>query len=39
MDKLKAVVNDPAKLEEELKKAFEKMDAEKKGYISHEVLK
>jgi Ca2+-binding EF-hand superfamily protein len=39
MDKLKAVVNDPAKLQEELKKAFEKMDAEKKGYISHEVLK
>ena len=30
MDKLKAVVNDPAKLEEELKKAFEKMDADKK---------
>ena len=39
MDKLKAVVNDPAKLEEELKKAFEKMDADKKGYISHETLK
>ena len=39
MDKLKAVVNDPAKLDEELKKAFEKMDAEKKGFISHEVLK
>ena len=30
MDKLKAVVNDPAKLEEELKKAFKKMDAIKK---------
>ena len=39
MDKIKAVANDPAKLQEELKKAFEKMDAEKKGYISHEVLK
>ena len=39
MDKVKAVVNDPAKLDEELKKAFEKMDAEKKGYVSHEVLK
>ena len=39
MDKIKAVVNNPAKLQEELKKAFEKMDAEKKGYISHEVLK
>ena len=39
MDKLKAIANDPAKLDEELKKAFEKMDAEKKGFISHEVLK
>ena len=39
MDKLKEVVNDPAKLEQKLKEAFEKMDAEKKGYISHEVLK
>jgi len=39
MDKLKAVANDPAKLEEELKKAFEKMDAEKKGYVTPEVLK
>ena len=38
MDKVKAVVNDPAKLEEALKTAFEKMDAEKKGYISHDVL-
>ena len=39
MDKLKAIANDPAKLDEELKKAFEKMDVEKKGFISHEVLK
>ncbi len=39
MDKLKEVVNDPVKLEQKLKEAFEKMDAEKKGYISHEVLK
>ena len=30
MDKLKEVVNDPAKLEQKLKEAFEKMDAEKK---------
>ena len=30
MDKVKAVANDPAKLEEALKVAFEKMDAEKK---------
>ena len=39
MNKEKEVVNDPARLEEELKKAFDKMDADKKGYISHEVLK
>ena len=26
MDKVKAIVNDPAKLEEEIKKAFEKID-------------
>ena len=39
MDKVKEVVNDPVRFKEELKKAFEKMDAEKKGYISHEVLK
>ena len=39
MDKLKAIANDPAKLDEELKKAFEIMDTEKKGFISHEVLK
>ena len=39
MDKIKEVVNDPAKLEAELKKAFEKIDADKKGYISHEALK
>ena len=39
MDKIKEVVNDPARLEEELKKAFDKMDANKKGYISPEVLR
>jgi len=39
IDKVKEVVNDPAKLEEQLKKAFEKIDADKKGYISHEVLR
>ena len=39
MDKVKEVVNDPVKLEENLKKAFEKMDADKKGWVSHEVLK
>jgi len=39
MDKIKEVVNDPAKLEKNLKEAFEKMDADKKGYITPEVLK
>ena len=38
MDKIKAVVNDPVKLEEELKKAFDKIDTEHKGYISFEAL-
>ena len=39
MDKIKEVVADPAKLEEALKKAFEKLDADKKGYITLEALK
>ena len=39
MEKIKEVVNDPEKLEKCLKEAFEKMDADKKGYVSHEVLK
>jgi Ca2+-binding EF-hand superfamily protein len=39
MDKIKEVVNDPARLDAELKKAFEKMDADKKGFITHEALK
>ena len=39
MDKVKEIVNDPAKLEEALKAAFAKMDAEKKGFITMDVLK
>jgi len=39
MDKFKALANDPAKFEEELKKAFAKMDAEKKGYVTPDVLR
>ena len=39
MDKIKEVVNDPVKLEQKLKVAFEKIDADKKGYITHEALK
>ena len=39
MDKIKEVVNNPARLEEELKKFFNKVDADKKGYITHEQYK
>ncbi len=39
MEKIKEVVSDPAKLEEAFKKAFEKLDADKKGYISVEAIK
>ena len=39
MEKIKEVVADPAKLEEAFKKAFEKLDADKKGYISVEAIK
>ena len=38
MDKAKELANDPAKLEAELKKAFEKMDSDKKGFVSYETL-
>ena len=39
MDKIKEVVNNPALLEEELKKFFNKVDADKKGYITPEQYK
>ena len=39
MDKIKEVVNNPDLLEEELKKFFNKVDADKKGYITHEQYK
>lgn len=39
MDKLKEIAKDPAKLEEEINKAWEKMDVDKKGYITGEQLK
>ena len=39
MDKIKEVVNNPALLEEELKKFFNKVDVDKKGYITHEQYK
>ena len=38
MDKAKEIANNPAKLEEELKKAFEKMDSDKKGFVSYETF-
>ena len=39
MDKAKAIISDPAKLDEALKQAWEKMDTKKEGFISHEVLR
>ena len=39
MDKIKEVVNNPALLEEKLKEFFNKVDVEKKGYITPEALK
>ena len=39
MDKIKEVVNNPARLEEELKKFFNKVDVDKKGYITPEQYK
>ena len=39
MDRIKEIVNNPALLEEKLKEFFNKVDVDKKGYISHEALK
>ena len=39
MDKAKEIVNDPAKLEANLKQAWEKLDAQKQGFITFDVLK
>ena len=39
MDKIKEVVNNPALLEQKLKEFFNKVDADKKGFITHEQLK
>ena len=38
MDKIKEVINDPARLDEELKKFFGKIDKDNRGYITHEEL-
>jgi len=39
MDKIKEVVNNPALFDEKLKEFFNKVDTDKKGFISHEQLK
>ena len=38
LKKIKEIVNDPVKLDAELKKIFEKMDTEKKGYVAFGVV-
>ena len=38
MDKVKAIINDPVKLEASFKQAWEKMDAKKEGFVTYEVL-
>ena len=38
LEKIKELENDPAKLDAELKKLFDKMDTEKKGYVSFDVV-
>jgi Ca2+-binding EF-hand superfamily protein len=38
MDKVKEVVNNPALLEEKLKEFFDKVDTQKKGYITPDEL-
>ena len=38
MDKVREIMSDPAKLEQSLRAAFDKVDAEKKGYITFEAL-
>ena len=38
MDKAKEIIADPAKLEAELKKAWEKLDPEKKGYATYDIV-
>lgn len=39
MEKIKEIVNNPTLLEEKLKEFFNKVDVEKKGFITHEALK
>ena len=38
MDKAKEIMNDPAKLEQGLKVLFDKIDVEKKGFITFEAM-
>ena len=39
MEKAKEILADPAKLDAALKQGWEKMDPEKKGYVTYDVLK
>ena len=39
MEKAKEIASDPVKLEAALKKAWEKVDPEKKGYATYDVVK
>ena len=39
MEKAKAIFNDPAKLDEALKQAWDKLDAKKEGFITFEALR
>ena len=39
MDKIKEVINNHALLEEKLKEYFNKVDVDKKGYLTHDELK
>ena len=39
MENLKAIMNDPAKLEDALKKIWEKLDPENKGYASYDAVR
>ena len=38
MDKAKEIISDPAKFEDEMNKAWEKLDPEKKGYATYDAV-
>ena len=39
MDKAKEIISDPAKFEAAMNQAWEKLDPEKKGYATYDVVK